>query len=88
MAVLVRWRSEDGVVTLRASASEPHPHLPNHLRLVEVRGVGDPEYPDLQVHALNIRKEDIEFMCEAREIQQPAAPTAATKGRPPPPPKR
>jgi len=100
MAVLVRWRTQDDLVTLRASASEQHPYLPNHVRLVGVLGVADPEHPDLRVTALNIRKDDIEFMCEAQEAQgipqQQAAPVPAAKPpavsaapkKPPPPPKR
>ena len=89
MAVLVRWASPTGEVTLRAASLVQHPFLPGMVVLLAVRGVNDPEHPDVDVHSLALRQADLRYVVEGREIPTtdaigaPAVATAAAAAAPP-----
>lgn len=88
MAVLVRWASPTGEVTLRAASLVQHPFLPGMVVLLAVRGVNDPEHPDVDVHSLALRQADLRYVVEGREIPTtdaigaPAVATAAAAAPP------
>lgn len=56
VAVLVRWASPTGEVTLRAASLVQHPFLHGMVVMLGVRGVNDPEHPDVDVHSLTLRQ--------------------------------
>ena len=88
MAVLVRWASPTGEVTLRAASLVQHPFLQGMVVLLAVRGVNDPEHPDVDVHSLALRQADLRYVVEGREIPTtdaigaPAVATAAAAAPP------
>lgn len=67
VAVLVRWASPTGEVTLRAASLVQHPFLQGMVVLLGVRGVNDPEHPDVDVHSLTLRQADLRYVVEGRE---------------------
>jgi hypothetical protein len=77
MPVLVRWRSPDGVVTLRAESTTTSSALPHHLMIVGVAGVSDPDHPDLVVHTLTVRRSDVLF-CATGVVMETADQTDET----------
>ena len=89
VAVLVRWASPTGEVTLRAASLVQHPFLQGMVVLLGVRGVNDPEHPDVDVHSLTLRQADLRYVVEGREAtatepQVPPAVAAAAAATPPP----
>jgi hypothetical protein len=83
VAVLVRWASPTGEVTLRAASLVQHPFLQGMVVMLGVRGVNDPEHPDVDVHSLTLRQADLRYVVEGREAAatepqvQPAVAAAA-----------
>jgi hypothetical protein len=89
VAVLVRWASPTGEVTLRATSLVQHPFLQGMVVLLGVRGVNDPEHPDVDVHSLTLRQADLRYVVEGREAattepQVAPAVAAAAAATPPP----
>lgn len=68
MAVLARWASPTGEVTLRATSLVQHPFLQGMVVLLGVRGVNDPEHPDVDVHSVTLRQADLRYVVEGREV--------------------
>jgi len=89
VAVLVRWASPTGEVTLRATSLVQHPFLQGMVVLLGVRGVNDPEFPDVDVHSLTLRQADLRYVVEGREApatDAQAAPAVAAAAAATPPP--
>lgn len=73
MPALVRWAGPTGEVTIRSTSLTPHPFLQGMVVLVGVRGVNDPEFPDVEVHTLALRQADLVYVAHGDEIATPPA---------------
>lgn len=69
MPFLVRWVESDLPTTIRCESVGSIDVLPDHLRLYGVCGLGDPDHPDLNVHIMDIKKSDIQYMAQAKVIE-------------------
>lgn len=67
MPVLVRWAGPTGEVTIRSTSLTQHPFLQGMVVLVGVRGVNDPEHPDVEVHTLTLRQADLRYVAHGED---------------------
>lgn len=88
MPFLIRWKSEEATVTIRAQRVVTSPVLDDHLRLMGVAGLNDNDHPDLEIHTLDVPKSEVGYMAEAITIEngnEVTPPTAAPIEEPTPP---
>ena len=85
MPFLVRWVESDLPTTIRCETVGSIDVLPDHLRLYGVRGLGDPDHPDLDVHIMDVKKSDIQYMAQAKVVEpEPEAEVEVEAPKPPP----
>ena len=65
MPFLVRWIGPDMTATLKCEHIKQNEVFPNHVRLLGVHGVSDPDHPDLQIHTMDVRKDSVDYISEA-----------------------
>ena len=64
MPFLIRWKSADSSVTIRAQRVVASPFIDSHVRLQGVKGLNDGDHPDIEVHTIDINKGEIEWIVE------------------------
>ena len=69
MPYLVRWDSAEGKVTLRCEVVMKSTLVEGHLTAAGVRGLKDPDHPDLEIHTISLRSEDVVYITEALAIK-------------------
>jgi len=73
---LVRWKSEEATVTIRAQRVVTSSVLDDHIRLLGVAGLNDNDHPDIEIHTLDIPKTEIAYMAEGLTLEKEVAPAA------------
>ena len=69
MPFLVRW-NQGGGVTIRCDRVVASPLLSSRLQLVGVMGISDPDHPEIQLHTLTLRPEQIDWIAEGVQMKK------------------
>ena len=71
MPVLVTFNSKDGEKTIRADGVETSPLGGEHIKVVGINDLEDAQHPDLKIHTIHVRIQDVRSMADAVTVQTP-----------------
>ncbi len=87
MPFLIRWKSEEATVTIRAQRVVASQLLDTHIRVQGVQQLKDGDHPDIDVHTIEIPKESIEYVIEGVLVDPTINKDSASVPEPEPEPK-